>query len=837
MRAGAEPVSGDSARDAWGVVVVGADGVIQLAQGPALAALRLADLEGRRAASLPPTFAALVAVALDGTRATASVVVDDRTVQIAAEPSAGGALVLLLAPPDPAALATRQVQLLLQQVPAMVWATDADQRVTHVLGKLPRVLVVDPATMIGVEADQYLREHGAASVAEAQGRAIARREEQLLRLELIGRSLEVAIEPLIDAGGAVVGCVGAAIDVTPLLSADRARAASEARLAEAQKLAHVGSFEWDVPVDRVLWSDEMFRIHGIGREGFDRRYASVRRLVHPDDLAMLDQRVRECLKDKVPLRAEYRIIRPDGATRTLEARADVVTDASGEVVRVAGTLWDETELAETRRARDRTHSLLAATLEATADGILVVDRDAKVVAHNARFVSIWRIPAALIESGDDDALLAYVREQLVDPDAFMRGVRDLYEHPEAESRDHLRFVDGRVVERISKPQRLDGEIVGRVWSFHDVTEREHLLGRTELLAEASRLLTSLEAEGALEALAQIVVGRFASACAVDILDAGGPRRLTEISDEPRHEPVQSGRAALCGRTVAEAVDGWSRISVPLAVRGEVLGALHLRKRGAYELAEVELAEELGRRAGLAVQNARLYATAREALHAREELLAIAAHEIRGPITSLHLAVQSLRAESLPERVRTRLYDIIEREDRRLARFVDELLDIGALSAGSLELTREEVSLANVVHRVVANADAEIRHGGSAVDVLTDDAAVGSWDPYRLQQVIENLLSNALKFGAGAPIEIRVRSEDSRAILSVSDHGIGIPGELHERIFQPFERGRISSRHYGGLGLGLHISRAIIEGLGGDIRVESAPGEGATFTVSLPKEAP
>jgi signal transduction histidine kinase len=159
-----------------------------------------------------------------------------------------------------------------------------------------------------------------------------------------------------------------------------------------------------------------------------------------------------------------------------------------------------------------------------------------------------------------------------------------------------------------------------------------------------------------------------------------------------------------------------------------------------------------------------------------------------------------------------------------------------VSTGDLSLTREDVSLASVVHRVVADADAEIRRRASPVEVRADDSAVGCWDRYRLEQVIENLLSNALKFGAGAPIEIRVWSEGERAMVSVCDRGIGIPRELHERIFEPFERGRVSSRHYGGLGLGLHITRSIVHALGGSVRVESEPGRGATFTVCLPKGA-
>ncbi len=819
----------------WGIVVVSPDGVVEVASGPALPALEVpTDVKGRRAAdALPAPVAEAVAGALDANEET-SWVDPVRALKLVVACSGRGAVVTVSAlDGSPAA---RQVRLLLTQLPALVWATDAEQRVTHLIGKLPRLLEVDPRRMIGVHADRFLGTHRASAVADAQRRVLERGEKELIRVEVRGRCLEIAIEALRD-GARITGCVGAAIDVTPRWEADRARAASEARLAEAQRLTHVGSFEWNEDLDQVIWSEEMYRIHGVSPQTFAGTREDVMRVVHPDDRERVGSMACQVFADGTPFCAEYRVVRPDGTVRTIETRAEVVPDPVTGSPRLVGSVWDETELVEARAARDRTLSLLHATLEATADGILVVDRCGRAVAHNARFVELWHIPDALVESGDDAAMLAFVREQLDDPAAFLRGVRDLYAAPRTESRDLLRFADGRVIERSSKPQMLDGEIVGRVWSFHEVTEREQLLGRAELLADASRLLTSLEAESALSAVARVVVGRFASQCAVDLVDRPEPRRLIEVGGcpGPRIEPDPG---AFDGRTVLEREDEITQLSVPLVARGEIFGAFTFRAAGrAYDGADVELAAELGRRAGLSLQNARLYDTAREALRAREDLLAIAAHEIRGPITSMHLAVQSLKDASLPAPVRKRLFEVIEREDRRLARFVDELLDVGNLAADRLSLSREEVSLATVVHRVVADAEAEIRESPSSVDVRTDDPAVGSWDRFRVEHVVQNLLSNALKFGSGRPITIRVWSEGERAHLSITDRGIGIPPELQEQIFEPFERGRASTRHYGGLGLGLHITRMIVRALGGDVYAESEPGKGSTFVVDLPRGKP
>jgi len=201
--------------------------------------------------------------------------------------------------------------------------------------------------------------------------------------------------------------------------------------------------------------------------------------------------------------------------------------------------------------------------------------------------------------------------------------------------------------------------------------------------------------------------------------------------------------------------------------------------------------------------------------------------------SIHLAVQNLQKGKLSGPVNLKVLEMIEREDRRLARFVDELLDLGRIRTGRLHFTFEEVDLGTVVRDVAARLGAEVAKSGSSLSITTDGRPVGQWDRFRLDQVVTNLMLNAIKFSLGKPIEISVRAHERRATLAVRDQGVGIPPEMQERIFQPFERA-VSSRHYGGLGLGLHIVRTIVEGLGGTVRVESKLGAGSTFTVELPQ---
>jgi len=492
---------------------------------------------------------------------------------------------------------------------------------------------------------------------------------------------------------------------------------------------------------------------------------------------------------------------------------------------------NEAKAAERQR---RSISLLEATIESTADGILVVDATGKVVTFNKRFLSLWNIPADLVARGDDQELLSFVLGQLARPDEFLARVRALYEMPAREDLDVLEFKDGRVFERYSRPQYVDGQIVGRVWSFRDVTERERLLGNAVALADASRLLSSLDAVAALESVARLLV-RTWDACVFDLFEDGVLRRRVMVEREPTSGLVPelvTERGAI--NAEVRVLGERTQLQVPLRAGGRFVGRLVVvgapgRAPGERD---PELLQEVATRCAVAVENARLYRAARDEVRAREEFLAIASHEIRGPIASIRFAVEGLRTGIAPSQT---LVDVIGREEHRMERLVDELLDLGRLQSGQLHLVLESVDLGAVVREVLTRYVPERVRAGSTLTVRGEPALSGRWDRMRLEQVVTNLVSNAIKFGGGKPIEVELARSDDRAVLRVTDHGIGIPESKMASIFEPFERA-VPARHYGGLGLGLYIVRAIVTRLGGTIAVRSTPDEGTTFTVELPFEA-
>ena len=172
----------------------------------------------------------------------------------------------------------------------------------------------------------------------------------------------------------------------------------------------------------------------------------------------------------------------------------------------------------------------------------------------------------------------------------------------------------------------------------------------------------------------------------------------------------------------------------------------------------------------------------------------------------------------------------------MRRLVNDLFDVTRLERGPLRLNLAEVDLAALVQDAAAGFASALERSNCPVSILGPRPVVGRWDPARLEQVVLNLLSNAGKFGAGKPIEVRVERQGALAHLSVTDLGIGIDASVHERIFGRFARA-VSSEYYGGLGLGLYISRQMVQAHAGSLAVTSRPGAGATFVVTLPLAGP
>ncbi|MEY2403995.1 MAG: hypothetical protein QOD38_1546, partial [Acidimicrobiaceae bacterium] len=251
----------------------------------------------------------------------------------------------------------------------------------------------------------------------------------------------------------------------------------EEQLSEAQAVAQLGNWEWDVVTRASTWSAELYRLFDLDPAVVVPSFDAFLDQVHLEDRDALVADLQDAVVNGREGAMDYRVVLRSGEIRWLHGRCTVIErNEVGQPVTVAGTAQDITDRKSVDIELRTTLSLLSATLDATADGILVVDLEGAIVSFNERFSELWQLPESVLESRDDSVALGYVLGQLVDPDSFATKVRELYSQPEAESRDLIEFKDGRFVERYSKPQRVGGEVVGRVWSFRDITETKRLEG-------------------------------------------------------------------------------------------------------------------------------------------------------------------------------------------------------------------------------------------------------------------------------------------------------------------------------------------------------------------------
>jgi PAS domain S-box-containing protein len=431
-----------------------------------------------------------------------------------------------------------------------------------------------------------------------------------------------------------------------------------------------------------------------------------------------------------------------------------------------------------------------------------------------------------------------------------------------------------------------GKIVMWVGGAVDIEDQKRTEDAARFLGEASAVLgSSLDYESTLRRLAQLAVPRLADWCTIHLADAshGAPRQLALAHASPekvawaqeiaqRYPPdsdpgrgisrvMHSGRPELYSDVTDEMLQAGARdaehlrllrqigmrsaMALPLRAGGSTLGVLTLISAESgrrYTQTDLDVAGELARRAAHAVENARLYKEATRAIEVRDQFLSIASHELKTPLTPLQLHVQmlqkacgSLNERLLAERIGPKL-DSISRQVSRLASLIDDLLDISRITAGRMRLEREQVDLCDVVREVGSRFAAELSRAGGDLRIDAPAPVVGVWDRLRLDQIVTNLLGNAIKFGMGKPIDVSVVASDGHATLTVRDHGIGIAPEDQARIFERFERA-VAPRHYGGFGLGLWIVRQIVDALHGSISVDSRVGAGSVFTIDLPLQAP
>jgi signal transduction histidine kinase len=294
------------------------------------------------------------------------------------------------------------------------------------------------------------------------------------------------------------------------------------------------------------------------------------------------------------------------------------------------------------------------------------------------------------------------------------------------------------------------------------------------------------------------------------------------------------------RAIFEAAGISATMGIPLAIGGNTFGAMTFFAVGErhYVSDDLALAQDVAGRLAAALENARVQGIAREAIAARDEFLVLLSHELRTPLTSIRLMTDDMlrRAQRSRDPSEQARCDTIARQVQRFCDVVDRVIEAMSIRAEGVTLVLHKAcDLATVVEKAVRSVAERARQVGSPI-ALSAEPLVQRVDSARFERVVLALLDNAIKFGAGHPVDVSLRRAEGHAELTVRDRGPGIvPGHL-PAIFSPFERA-VPKEHFGGLGLGLYIAKAIVQAHGGTIDVTSPPGEGTTVVVRLPSHGP
>ena len=568
---------------------------------------------------------------------------------------------------------------------------------------------------------------------------------------------------------------------------------------------------------------------------------------------------------------EYRMKRKDGILFPSEHFVSPLIDDKGVRTGWVSIVRDITERTHMEKALLESVSLHRATLESTAEGILVVDMNGKVSSFNQSFAELWHIPVNLLETRDDAKLLQFVADQLEDPQKFVDKVQELYSKPEKESFDVLRFKDGREFERYSQPQRLGTRLVGRVWSFRDVTERKRL---EEELKQYSLHLEELVAErtGELRQSEEKYRDLF-EACPVSLWEEDFSA-VKQFLDELRQEGVSDFGAYLANhpediakcaalvkvlnmnkatldfydaKSVDEIIGGLSGVLTEQSNRAFVDELVALVQGKKYYEAEFEnitlrgetkhcnvicavvpgyeqsLAKVLICIIDLTPQKkleAELVKSQR--LAAIGETAAMVGHDLRNPLQGIAGALHLLKQESLTTEERKEMLQLIEKSIHYSDAIIKDLSDYSAeiqlklAEATPKSITRDAIGAVRVPQNV-------------RVQDLSEDQPTLRVDPDMMKRVFINLIENAIDaMPQGGTLTVSSKKSDGNVEIALTDTGSGIPDKAMESLWKPLQTTKAK-----GMGLGLAICKRIIDAHGGSISVKSEVGRGTTLTIQLP----
>jgi PAS domain S-box-containing protein len=659
----------------------------------------------------------------------------------------------------------------------------------------------------------------------------------------------VAITPIRDAGGSVKSVIKMMVDISERKQIEKDLALTSERLSIATQGAGIGIWDWDLVDNLSTWDDEMYRLYGMERESLGCDYDDWLQVLHSEDVESIKSAIESALRGETEFDCEFRVFWPDGSIHHIKSAAKILRDETGKPLRMVGINFDITARKQAELALQRNMERLQVILSNLYSGVLVISENNTVELINPYLCKLLDLSECSEEiiGTSSEHMQKLVSSAANDPVPYAQLIKERIAKGEPVRDDEIHLKNGRIVLQDFIPIRTKGKVTGRIWTLRDITFIHQAEAK---IAESEKFLRKMAdaLPGILSFWTQDLRCAFANAKYTEWFGRNPEEmqgvHLREFLGEEEFLTQQASiQNALAGeaqvyKRIVKKSDGSSGTLwgyyIPHYVDGEVRGYFLV----ASDITELETVYvQLGKlNQELEVRTLQAEAANR----AKSDFLANMSHEIRTPMNAIMgLSYLALKTDLDPKQ--QDYLNRIQIASRNLLGLINDILDLSKIEAEKLEIEHAPFNLHQVVEHVTSILSEKAREKGLEVriDLPPEIPFELMGDSLRLGQVLLNLASNAVKFTeqgwvslsmgifSQGPGQIRLR-------FAVQDTGIGISSDVLPSLFRPFNQADASTtRRFGGTGLGLTISKRLVELMGGEIAVESVPGEGSTFTFTLP----